>query len=96
MRIAPESRLAGIVGAGRLTVNSFHHQAIDRLGRDLRPVAWAPDGTIEAVEAPARGFVLGVQWHAETLVAARRDRALFRALVVAAQSHRIGASAAAA
>ncbi len=96
VRIAPESRLAGIVGAGRLTVNSFHHQAIDRLGRDLRPVAWAPDGTIEAIEAPARGFVLGVQWHAETLVAARRHRALFRALVVAAQSHRIGASAAAA
>jgi putative glutamine amidotransferase len=89
VRIAPGSGLAGIVGTGRLTVNSFHHQAIDRLGRGLRAVAWAPDGTIEAVEpvaATAGGFVLGVQWHAETLFAARRHRALFRALVVAAQS----------
>jgi putative glutamine amidotransferase len=96
VRIAPDSRLAGIVGAGRLTVNSFHHQAIDRVGRGLRPVAWAPDGTIEAVEAPAREFVLGVQWHAETLFAVRRHRALFRGLVVAAHSRSGAASAAAA
>jgi putative glutamine amidotransferase len=96
VRIAPDSRLAAIVGAGRLTVNSFHHQAIDRLGRGLRAVAWAPDGTIEAVEAPERGLMLGVQWHAETLIAARRHRALFRALVAAADGHRTGATSAAA
>ncbi|MEA2298484.1 MAG: putative glutamine amidotransferase [Solirubrobacteraceae bacterium] len=87
VRIAPNSMLADVLGSGRLAVNSFHHQAIDLLGRGLRPVAWAPDGTIEAVEAPGRPFLLGVQWHAETLVAQRRHRALFKRLVLAAQAH---------
>jgi putative glutamine amidotransferase len=85
--IASGSLLANVVGAGRLAVNSFHHQAIDRLGRGLRAVAWASDGTIEAVEAPARAFVLGVQWHAETLVAHRRERDLFKRLVLAADAY---------
>jgi putative glutamine amidotransferase len=85
--IAPDGLLATVVGTTRLAVNSFHHQAIDRLGRGLRAVAWASDGTIEAIEAPGRPFVLGVQWHAETLVAQRRERELFRALVLAADVH---------
>jgi putative glutamine amidotransferase len=93
--IAPDSLLASVIGAGRLGVNSFHHQAVDRLGRGLRAVAWAPDGTIEAVEAPARAFVLGVQWHAETLVAQRRERDLFRGLVLAADAYVRGAPTAA-
>jgi putative glutamine amidotransferase len=90
--IAPGSLLASAVGPGRLAVNSFHHQAIDRLGRGLRAVAWAADGTIEAVEAPDRAFVLGVQWHAETLVAQRRERQLFRRLVVEAEAYGSAAS----
>ena len=48
-------------------MNSFHHQAVDRLGAGLLAVAWAPDGTIEGIEDPGERFVLGVQWHAETL-----------------------------
>jgi putative glutamine amidotransferase len=85
--IAPESLLARVIGPGKLAVNSFHHQAVDRLGRGLRAVAWASDGTIEAIEAPARSFVLGVQWHAETLVSQRRERDLFRGLVLAADAY---------
>jgi gamma-glutamyl-gamma-aminobutyrate hydrolase PuuD len=65
-------------------VNSFHHQAAERLGRGLRAVAHAADGTIESIEAPGRGFLLGVQWHAEGLVGLARHRALFEALVDAA------------
>ena len=90
VRIDPTSLLATIVGPGRLAVNSFHHQAIDRLGRGLRAVAWAPDGTVEAIEAGGRQLVLGVQWHAETLIAHRRHRALFRWLVAAARAHAAG------
>jgi putative glutamine amidotransferase len=78
------SRLAALVGLRPLRVNSFHHQAVDVLGRGLRAVAHAADGTVEAVEAPGAGFVLGVQWHVEGLVAVPRHRALFEALVVAA------------
>jgi putative glutamine amidotransferase len=69
-------------------VNSFHHQAINRLGAGLRAVAWSSDGVIEGVEAPARPFVLGVQWHAEVITARPENAALFRALVDAAASSR--------
>jgi putative glutamine amidotransferase len=77
------TRLAGLVGTRPLRVNSFHHQAVDRLGRGLRAVAHAADGTIEAIEAPGPGFVLGVQWHAEGLVHEPRHFVLFEALVAA-------------
>jgi putative glutamine amidotransferase len=54
----------------RLTItpprSTAHHQAIDIVGRDLEPIAWAPDGVIEAViNTRPDHFVLGVQWHPE-------------------------------
>jgi putative glutamine amidotransferase len=78
------TRLAELVGTDVLRVNSFHHQAVARLGRGLRAVASAADGTVEAVEAPGERFLVGVQWHAEGLIAQPRHRALFEALVAAA------------
>ena len=86
VRIEPGSHLASIVGPEDLDVNAFHHQAVDRLGRGLRAVAWAPDGIVEAIEGD--GFYLGVQWHVETLVHVPRHALVFEALVDAA----IGAS----
>jgi putative glutamine amidotransferase len=83
------SRLAAALGddevevSDRLDINSFHHQAIDRLGKDLRVVARAPDGTVEAVEDSARPFLIGVQWHAETLVHRPYEASLFRRFVAA-------------
>ena len=59
-------RLAAIVGAGEIRVNSLHRQAIDRLAQGLVAEATAPDGTVEAVSVKdAKGFALGVQWHPE-------------------------------
>jgi putative glutamine amidotransferase len=84
VRIAPDSRLAEIVGATELEVNSFHHQAVDRLGDGLRAVAWSPDGVIEAIEGTGPELLLGVQWHAETLVEGPAHARLFEALVAAA------------
>jgi putative glutamine amidotransferase len=83
------TRLGATLGGPEVQVNSFHHQAIKRLGRGLRDVAWAPDDVIEGVELPdARAFVLGVQWHPEELVGHdAAARSLFRALVSAAESH---------
>jgi putative glutamine amidotransferase len=66
---ASHSRLRATLGGPKLEVNSFHHQAIRKLGQDLAATAWAPDGTIEAVEGPGGRLVLGVQWHAEGLEA---------------------------
>jgi putative glutamine amidotransferase len=64
--IEPDSLLAELAGQSNVRVNSSHHQAIQRLGQNLRVIARAPDGVIEAVQ-DARGdrFVLGVQWHPE-------------------------------
>jgi putative glutamine amidotransferase len=78
------TQLARLVGTRPLRVNSFHHQAVDRLGTGLRVVARAADGTVEAVEGLGSRFLLGVQWHAEGLVSQPRHRALFEALVAAA------------
>jgi putative glutamine amidotransferase len=82
--IAPGSLLAAIIGATSAEVNSFHHQAADRIGSGLRPVAWSPDGVIEGLEDPERPFVLGVQWHAETLFDRPEHARLFEALIEAA------------
>jgi len=86
VRIVHRSRLAEILGSTEVAVNSFHHQGIDRLGEGLRPVAWAPDGTVEGIEGEGEGFLLGVQWHAETLVEAAEHCALFAALVEASSA----------
>lgn len=64
VKIDPDSGLAGVLG-DEVTVSCHHHQSVDRLGRDLRPVGWAADGTLEAVELPGAKFVVGVEWHPE-------------------------------
>lgn len=48
------------------TVNSAHHQAVDRLGQGLTAVQWARDGVVEALEHRTLP-VWGVQWHPERL-----------------------------
>jgi putative glutamine amidotransferase len=79
VKIAPDSRLSGILGQ-EVAVSCHHHQGVDRLGSGLVPVAWAPDGSVEAVELSGEQFVVGVQWHPEE---DGSDVRLFRALVAA-------------
>jgi putative glutamine amidotransferase len=88
VRVEPGTVLARALGQqGETHVNSFHHQAAHSLGRDLCPVAWAPDGVVEAIELPDRDFVVGVQWHAEALVDREEQAALFKAFVAAASRY---------
>jgi putative glutamine amidotransferase len=69
-----------------LATNTFHHQAARDLPDALHVVARAADGTVEALESPAKRFVLGVQWHPEDLAAdLPAHRRLFEALVRAAR-----------
>ncbi len=84
VKVLRGTRLARVLRTTQLEVNSFHHQAVDRLGEGLRVSARAPDGTVEAIEDPTLPFVLAVQWHAETLVPDSPHRALFDELVAAA------------
>jgi putative glutamine amidotransferase len=61
------SGLADVLSVERLGVNSFHHQAAKDIAPDLRITACAPDGVVEALEAPRNTFTVGVQWHPEEL-----------------------------
>jgi putative glutamine amidotransferase len=67
IRIESHSTLGRVLGAETLTVNSYHHQAVRKLGRGLRAVAHADDGVIEGIEHTGPDFVVGVQWHAECM-----------------------------
>ena len=65
IRTEPGTLLAGLYGP-RFLVNSFHHQAVDRPGEGLRPIAWAESGLVEALDCPGRPL-LGVQFHPERM-----------------------------
>jgi putative glutamine amidotransferase len=65
VRIAENSLIGRLAGRSEIEVNSYHHQAVERPGRNLRPVAFANDGVIEAVEDTTGRFIVGVQWHPE-------------------------------
>jgi putative glutamine amidotransferase len=90
VRIEPDSRLAALLGPGPAQVASWHHQGISRLGRGLRAVAWADDGTVEAVEIDDWPSLWAVQWHPELQVEEPdgRQRRLFEALASAAAAAR--------
>ncbi len=78
--IEPDSRLARIIGSA-LTVNSYHHQSLDRLGDGVAVAARAPDGVIEAIELRgASAQSIAVQWELQE----EPDRRLFAAFVQAA------------
>jgi putative glutamine amidotransferase len=91
VRIEPESKLARAVGGSSITVNSSHHQAVDRVPTELRVTAHAPDGIIEGAEWAADDWwMLAVQWHPEELLSDGKkwDRGLFREFANAVQERR--------
>lgn len=65
VHVEPGTRLAQILGPGEVSVNSRHHQAVERVGSGLTVSARAADGVIEAVELPDKRFAIAVQWHPE-------------------------------
>jgi putative glutamine amidotransferase len=84
VRLEPGSRLAAVLGAKDLMVNSVHHQAVKDLAPGVRATAWATDGVVEAIELDDAPWI-GVQWHPENLQRSGRHRALFTWLVTAAR-----------
>ncbi|WP_066638298.1 gamma-glutamyl-gamma-aminobutyrate hydrolase family protein [Desulfolucanica intricata] len=72
INIDEESILAKLLGEKLLRVNSYHHQCLAKMGSDFKVVARSQDEVIEAFEGTGNNFVLGVQFHPETMW--RRDR----------------------
>ena len=83
VKVEPDSQLVQIAGSMEFEVNSLHHQGLRDIGADLRAVAWAPDGVIEAIELPGHPFGIGVQWHPECIPDAPESVAVFDAFVKA-------------
>jgi gamma-glutamyl-gamma-aminobutyrate hydrolase PuuD len=82
VEIVPGTVLSGLLGAGSLEVNSFHHQAAARLGSGLTVSARSEDGIVEGIEISGARFVLAVQWHPESFwKELERFGELFRGLV---------------
>ena len=82
--------LSSLAQDERALVNSHHHQAVEKVGRELLATAWSSDGLIEALEdcRPDR-FAVGVQWHPE--LGWKEDRlsqALFDSFIAASREYR--------
>jgi putative glutamine amidotransferase len=81
VRITGGTNLANILGKLDLHVNSLHHQGAKDIPAILKPVAYAPDGLVEAIELPNHLFGIAVQWHPEWLTNQSATRRLFQAFV---------------
>lgn len=69
--VAPGTRLAQIIGATNVRVNTYHHQFVDlaTLAQGAQPAAFdgLDSALIEAFEIPAHNWAIGVQWHPERI-----------------------------
>lgn len=67
IHIEPGSLLASVTGRDSLRVNTWHHQAVRKAAPGFAVSAAAPDGVVEAIEKPGAAFVLGLQFHPESM-----------------------------
>lgn len=67
LKLQPNTKLRNILSSSKIKTNALHHQAIDKLGKNLKVSAYAEDGIIEGIELPEKRFVIGVQSHPEAL-----------------------------
>jgi len=86
VRIEADSTIGRAIGSQCIRANTYHKQAIKRLGRGLRAVAWAPDGVIEAVEDASFPLLAAVQWHPERMKEHPEHLAVFKLLVEKARN----------
>ena len=77
VRTVQGTTLSALLGQ-QVVIPSYHHQSVSTHPGYV-PAAWAPDGTLEAMERPMARFRLAVQWHPE----AGPDDRLFDAFVQA-------------
>lgn len=81
--------LSELIGKDRMAANSFHHQAIRRLGDGLCVTALADDGIIEGYEYPGERYLSAFQWHPERLASDNGDsKRIFEDFILAAQRYK--------
>ncbi len=84
--VAPDTKLAQLLGSEQFEVNTFHREAVASLAQGVTASAHAPDGVIEAIEVPSKRFALGVQWHQELLEPTHPGEELFVGFIEACTS----------
>lgn len=89
VEIAADSKLRSVIGEDRIRVRSGHHQAVKDAAPNLRPVAHAVDGVVEATEHSTCRWVIGLQWHPEDVKGdPEARRRIFESFVQEAASRR--------
>lgn len=86
LEIYPGSLLSSLLGGSATRVNSFHHQAVNRVADGFIVSAHSSDGVIEGIESVGSSYAVGVQFHPEEMW--ERDRKflnIFKSLVEAAE-----------
>ena len=80
IKIEKKTKLFNIISSDKMFVNSAHHQAVEKVGKNVVVNAIADDGVIEGIEHLKLNFCIGVQWHPEFLID-KKDIKIFEALV---------------
>lgn len=82
VEIISGSALHALLQTDKLMVNSYHHQAVRELALELVPMAFSPDGLVEAAAAPGKKFLWAVQWHPEfSYIGDESSRRIFQKFV---------------
>ncbi len=82
--VETDSRLGSVIQTPKINGKSYHHQAVKAVGEHLAVVSKGEDGTIEAIEATDRPWVIGVQWHPERSIEDPATQRLFEDFIAAA------------
>lgn len=83
-----DTLLYSILKQKSIKINSYHHQAVKKLGKNIKETATATDNVIEGIESQNHDFVLGVQWHPEYLYENdNNSKKIFQSFVSACAKH---------
>lgn len=84
IEIEQDSLLGKIFGKTEVEVNSYHHQAVKKVGPGIKITARSEDGVPESIELEdTKAFVLGVQWHPEMMFTSEEQQKIFKAFIEA-------------
>ena len=82
--ISKNTKLSKIIKKSSIEVNSAHHQAVDKLGKNLIISGVAKDGIIESIEHTKHNWCIGVQWHPEFLIT-KQDKLLINDFIISSK-----------
>ncbi|MDX2244152.1 MAG: gamma-glutamyl-gamma-aminobutyrate hydrolase family protein [Leptolyngbyaceae cyanobacterium bins.302] len=85
VQLEASSRLATIMQAAEVMVESWHHQAVQSAPPGWKPAAYAADGLVEALERVDHPWMMAVQWHPELSPHDPAHQRIFQALVEASR-----------